>query len=470
MKLVLRTLAAVCLILSAAAAEKPNLLFLFADDMTWKAVDALSEEDIDTPNLDRLVEQGTTFKRAYNPGGWNGAICIAARTMLNTGRPLWHAHAAEKQLNETFVKPGKTWSQLLSQAGYRTCMSGKWHVKMTPAEIFDEVRHIRPGMPRDRKNAYGRPIEGKPDTWSPTDREEGGFWQGGKHWSEVIVDDFHDFLASDDERPWFMYIAFNAPHDPRQSPQADLDRYPLDRIQLPPNFLSEYPFHEPMASGPKLRDEALAPFPRTPFAVKTHRREYYAIVSHLDTQIGRILDRLEESGQADNTVICFTADHGLSVGEHGLLGKQNQYDHSVRVPFILAGPGMPKGKSIDAPIYFQDFMPTTLELAGAPVPDHVAFQSLLPLIQGSGKPREFIVSAYRMTQRMIEKDGRKLILYPAAKIARVYDLHQDPHETKDLIGTPEGRAIAAELFPLLVKGLAETGDTLDLQQSFAYRF
>ncbi|MEM9236479.1 MAG: sulfatase-like hydrolase/transferase, partial [Verrucomicrobiota bacterium] len=188
------------------------------------------------------------------------------------------------------------------------------------------------------------------------------------------------------------------------------------------------------------------------------------------TQVGRILDRLEESGQADNTVICFTADHGLSVGEHGLLGKQNQYDHSVRVPFILAGPGMPKGKSIDAPIYFQDFMPTTLELAGAPVPDHVAFQSLLPLIQGSGKPREFIVSAYRMTQRMIEKDGRKLILYPAAKIARVYDLNQDPHEMKDLIGTPEGRAIAAELFPLLVKGLAETGDTLDLQQSFAYRF
>ena len=115
-----------------------------------------------------------------------------------------------------------------------------------------------------------------------------------------------------------------------------------------------------------MRDEDLAPFPRTAFAVQTHRREYYAAVTHLDAQIGRILDALEKSPAAANTYVFFTADHGLSCGEHGLMGKQNLYDASVRVPFIVAGPGVPAGKKIDAPVYLQDAMPTVLKLAGAP--------------------------------------------------------------------------------------------------------
>ncbi|BCX46919.1 choline-sulfatase [Haloferula helveola] len=453
--------------LSAVAAEKPNVLFLFADDMTWKAVNALSDEDIDTPNLDRLAERGTTFTHAYNSGGWHGAICVASRTMLNTGLQLWNAQAAEKSLKKDYAGKKRSWSQLMSAAGYRTCISGKWHVGMPADQIFDEAVNIRPGMPRDRKNAYERPVEGKPDPWSPTDTAEGGFWQGGKHWSEVIVDDFEGFLGSDDDRPWFMYLAFNAPHDPRQAPQEFLDRYPLDRIKLPKNFLPVYPHRDPMGAPQSLRDEKLAPSPRTPFAVKTHRREYYAIITHLDEQIGKILDRLEKSPDGKNTFICFTADHGLGCGEHGLLGKQNLYDHSVRVPFIVAGPGVKAGGKIDAPIYLQDIMPTTLELAGAEVPDSVEFESLNPHIKGEGTPREFAFGAYRDLQRMIEKDGKKLILYPKAKVARVFDLKSDPHEMNDLIDTPEGKKIAAELFPVLVNELKRLGDGVDLKAVYS---
>ena len=126
-----------------------------------------------------------------------------------------------------------------------------------------------------------------------------------------------------------MYIAFNAPHDPRQAPKKYVDMYPTDKIKIPKSFLKEHPLKEEIGSGKGLRDEKLAPFPRTKHAVQVNRREYYAIITHMDFQIGRILDHLDKTGQADNTYIFFTADHGLSVGHHGLLGKQNLYDHSV---------------------------------------------------------------------------------------------------------------------------------------------
>jgi choline-sulfatase len=466
----MRLFVALCLLASVPlrAADQPNVLFLFADDMTWKAVNALSDEDIETPNLDRLAARGMTFSHAYNSGGWHGAVCVASRTMLNTGLQLWNAEKAESTLKKDYVAAGRTWSQQMSAAGYRTCISGKWHVKMKTSEIFDEVRNERPGMPRDGKNAYERPVEGKPDPWSASDPKEGGFWQGGKHWSEVIVDDFEHFLASKDERPWFMYLAFNAPHDPRQAPQEILDRYPLERIRVPVNFLPVYPYRDPMQAPQSLRDEHLAPSPRTEFAVKTHRREYYAIVTHLDLQIGKILDRLDQTPAGKNTFICFTADHGLACGEHGLLGKQNLYDASVRVPFIVAGPGIPAGKSMREPIYLQDVMPTSLELAGAKVPDSVQFTSLVPFWKGSAspQPRKAVYGAYRHAQRMIEMEGKKLILYPSAKVARVFDLQKDPAEMNDLFDSEEGKRLARRLFAGLLELQEELSDPLDLKKSY----
>jgi choline-sulfatase len=456
----------ICVVATTIAAQKPNILFLIADDMPWKAVAALSDEDIETPNLDRLAARGTVFSHAYNSGGYHGAVCVASRTMLNTGKQLWWAQAAEKNLKNDFMKQGRTWSQQMSAAGYRTAMAGKWHVSMPAEAIFDQVRNVRPGMPPDRENAYNRPVEGKPDPWSPTDPAEGGFWKGGTHWSEVLVDDYLHLVTAEDPRPWFLYLAFNAPHDPRQSPQSYLDRYPPDRIKLPVNFIPAYPHRDPMGAPHSLRDERLAPMPRTEFAVKTHRREYYAIISHLDTQIGRILDDLEKQPGAANTYIIFTADQGLACGEHGLMGKQNLYDHSVRVPFLIAGPGVPAGKRIDAPIYLQDVMPTALELAGAKIPEDIDFQSLVPLWRGEGKPRPRIYGAYRQHQRMIQKGSHKLILYPEAKVARVFDLATDPHEMNDLAGTAGGKAILASLFPELLELQREMNDPLDLKAAF----
>lgn len=453
----------------APAGEKPNIMFLFADDLTYEAIRGFGHTDIDTPNLDQLVKRGTTFSHAYNPGSWSPAVCMPSRLMLNTGRFLWEAKKVEGKLKDE-AKEGRMWSQQMKAAGYRTYMSGKWHVPIDPKSIFDVVANVRPGMPNQAPQGYNRPVEGKPDEWSPFDKKFEGFWKGGIHWSEVLRDDALGFLKDSEkhEQPFFMYLAFNAAHDPRQAPKEYVDMYPLDRMKVPENFLPEYPYKEDIGSGKGLRDEKLAPFPRTEYSVKVNRQEYYALITHMDAQIGLILDGLEKSGKADNTWIFFSADHGLAVGHHGLMGKQNMYDHSVRVPFMVVGPGVPAGKTISDPIYYQDIMPTCLALAGAEIPEYNGFQNLLPIISGEVKTKcESIYGAYTNAQRSITKDGWKLILYPKIKKSRLYHLTEDPHEMKDL---SENSAHSEKLKSLFteIRGLQRSnGDSLDLAADFS---
>lgn len=356
----------------AAEPDRPNILFLFADDMCFQTVAAFGHEDIETPHLDRLAQRGATFTHAYNMGGWHGAICVASRTMLNTGRTLWRAEAVDKTC-EAERQAGRFWSEHLKRAGYRTYFTGKWHIQAKVQDAFDVVQDVRPGMPATVEASYNRPLEGMPDLWNSADPTLGGYWENGKHLSEITADVAISFLkqAQAQPDPFFMYVAFNAPHDPRQASQEFLDRYPVDAQPVPPNFMPEYPEKDSIGCDPKLRDEKLLPFPRTPYAVQVHRREYFAMITHLDEQIGRIMAALEASGKARNTWVVFTADHGLAVGQHGLVGKQNMYDHSLRVPFIVVGPEVQSGQRISAPIYLQSVLPTTLELAGCEVPEHV---------------------------------------------------------------------------------------------------
>ncbi|MFC1766610.1 sulfatase-like hydrolase/transferase [Planctomycetota bacterium] len=455
------TLIAVALLqslgLAASESAAPNVLFIFADDMSYETIGAAGMLDIDTPNLDRLVEHGASFTHAYNMGAWGGAVCAASRSMLNTGRFVWKAKAGVKSC----VKEKRMWSQRMQDAGYQTYMTGKWHVPGAEAEsLFNVAKNVRPGMPKDFRGkgsadgskpkgyGYGRPVDEAhyKKGWKPWDTSNGGFWEGGTHWSEVVANDSREFLgaAAKDDKPFFMYLAFNASHDPRQSPKEYIDRYPLDRIKLPANFLPQYPYADKIC-GLGLRDEKLMPYPRTEYAVKVNRQEYFAIITHMDDQIGRIFQALEATGQADNTYIVFTADHGLAVGRHGLSGKQNMYDHSVRVPFLVMGPDVKAGLKIDTPIYLQDVMATSLELASAPT-DEIDFKSLLPLLRGdSTEHYPEIYGAYMNRQRMITQGNWKFISYPTAKVERLFNLKKDPHEMNDLAGNPEYASKLSEM-------------------------
>ncbi|WP_366141006.1 sulfatase-like hydrolase/transferase [Seonamhaeicola sp.] len=472
----------------------PNVVFIFADDMTYSAINALGNNEIETPNLDRLVTHGTTFTNAYNMGAWNGAICAASRAMLLSGRTVWDVNNFRKNwINNKELD--KTWSKLMEGAGYDTYMTGKWHIDAKADSVFQNVVHIRPGMPDDAWEhsemvqkfkdikgtdtdpatlmpvGYNRPLSEQDTTWSPTDPKFGGFWEGGKHWSEVLKDDALGFIdkAEKSDNPFFMYLAFNAPHDPRQAPQEFIDKYPLENISLPESWLPEYPFKDDMGCGPNLRDEALAPFPRTAYATKVHIQEYYAIISHLDVQIGEILDRLEATGKMDNTYIIFTADHGLAAGRHGLIGKQSQFDHSIRAPFMITGPNIPENKKVTEAIYLQDAMATGLDIANIEKPGYVFFNSVLDLASGKQSESSYdaIYNGYIDLQRMIRKDGFKLIIYPKIKKVLLFDMANDPEEMNNLADNEAYKDKVEALFKDLVQLQKDMNDPLDLTSIIA---
>jgi len=452
------------------ALERPNILFIFGDDHAYNALGAYGNREVKTPHLDRLAASGTCFSRAYNMGAWSGAVCVASRAMLNTGRFVWHAQTVD--FGTDMDREGRVvlWSERMRQLGYETYFAGKWHTMGDPARLFDHMGTLRGGMPEDAEEGYNRPLAGQPDRWSPSDPKFGGYWQGGRHWSEVLADEATGFIgqAAGSGKPFFMYLAFNAPHDPRQSPQEFVDLYPPDSLALPESFVPEYPYQDGMGCGRQLRDERLAPFPRTAHAVQVHRGEYYALVTHLDVQIGRILDALEHGGLAEKTIIIYSADHGLAIGAHGLMGKQNMFEHSMRAPLIFSGPGIEAGKRIDTPVYIQDLMPSALELAGDPVHAGVEFKSVLPLMRD---PQAIhygaVYGAFKTDlQRMVSKDGFKLILYPRIGQVLLFDLENDPSEMRDLSKASGYADKVGELFDELRRQQSMMGDTLDLGQFY----
>ncbi|MDR3197732.1 MAG: sulfatase-like hydrolase/transferase [Planctomycetaceae bacterium] len=461
--------------------KRPNIVFIYTDDQSFNTIASLGHQIVKTPNFDRLAQEGIAFTNAYNQGGWHVAICAASRAMINSGRFLWNARQRlDEDLRpesrgglkqpEREIAKAELWSQLLKNGGYTTYFTGKWHVSIPVKELFDHVDLVRgPSPPMERSIAQlyqSRPIEGEDDVWSPFDPQFQGHWgEDGKHWAESLADSAIGFIndASKRNEPFFMYLAFNSPHDPRQAPKEYVDLYPQEKMDVPINFVPENPYKDVMGCSANLRDEKFAPFPRTEYAVRIHRREYYAIISHLDTQIGRILNALEKSGKKESTYLFLTADNGLAIGAHGLFGKQNLYEHSVKVPLLVVGPGLPKNQRIVEPVYLQDIVPTSLNVAGIDIPDHVQFRSLLPLIHGE-EQRHYgaIYGAYMMLQRMVRKGDFKLIVYPEKNIRLLFDLKNDLDEINNLTDKPEYAAKVQELLSELRTLQKETGDPLTL--------
>lgn len=486
-----------CLGVSKTPPSHPNFVFIFADDQAPNSIAAYGNTQIKTPNLDRLAQQGMNFRNAYNMGAWDGAVCKASRAMLNSGLSVWQAHQqVNKEPQQKRIM--QSWSKLLEQGGYNTYFTGKWHVQMPVEKVFTHAIHERSGMPKDAWDhhtqvkrfadfeagtgeyshysefmpvGYNRPLDATDKSWSPIDTKQGGFYEGGQHWSETLKDDalsFIDEAAKNTNTPFFMYLAFNAPHDPRQAPQEYQDLYNHKDIALPANWQALYPEYSLIGNGPNLRDAALAPFPRTPYATKVHIKEYYALISHLDTQIGHILKALETKGLRENTYIIYTADHGLAVGEHGLFGKQNMYEHSMRAPLIIVGPKVKANSHIYSDIYLQDIMPTTLKLANIDIPQHVFFKPLTAFLKGENTSphHTYIYGAYKNNQRMIKQEQFKLIVYPKAKRIKLFNLEQDPLEQNDLSNIPEHKKRMKTLFNALKLAQVDMNDELRLDDFF----
>lgn len=447
---------------------RPNVLFVICDDLMYRTIENLNNPELKTPTLNRLVSEGCTFTHCFHQGSWSGAVCVPSRTMLATGLSAFHAQAGLQNVH--------LWGQIFGTAGYDTYICGKWHLDPTTlARSFKENGPVSPGFLESTPEngaAYNRP---SPENhWNPADTKLDGHWLHTDLWveetpdrirhsSEVFADSVVDYLknrAAKRRTPFFIYLGFNAPHDPRQSPQEFLDLYPEDSIEIPPNYLPEHPFDQ---GDSRVRDELLAPFPRTEEAVRLHRREYYAIISHMDHELGRILDALKVSGKAENTYVIFTADHGLAVGEHGLMGKQNLYDCSVRMPLLISGPKVSPGRRVDELVYQHSVFATACELAGPKAPKTVEFPSLAPLLLGGSAPVQDAVFCYYCDfQRSVRTKTHKLIVYPKVRRVQLFDLVADPWEMHDLSEDPSHAAIRNELVARLKRFQVELGDPLDL--------
>ncbi len=457
---------------AATGHERPNFLFLLSDDQSHRALSLLGELEVKTPNLDRLAQRGMLFTHCFNQGGWSGAVCIPSRTMLLTGRHVWECRGTNGQ---NLAEGAALWGETLGQAGYDTFMVGKWHLPEAALKrSFKTIGPLTGGFlasTGEGGEAYRRPTSG--NVWTPDDPKWKGHWldADGKtiHSSVRIADAAIDYLKTRDAtrgNSFFMYVAFNAPHDPRQAPREFVDLYPPANLKVPPNFLAKHPF--PIEAGFDGRDEILAPYPRTREIIQTHLQEYYAMITHLDAEIGRILHALEVGGHVSNTVIVFTSDQGLAVGQHGLLGKQNLYDHSLRMPFIMAGPGIPKGKRNSGLFNMQSVFATTSEMAGVPVPGSVQFPSIVPLITGQKKKlHDALYGVFLDRQRAVRTEEWKLIRTPKAGQVQLFNVKRDPWETRNLAADPKHAAVLAMLDARLRELMREMKDPMPVAQLLA---
>jgi arylsulfatase A-like enzyme len=431
----------------APPTRHPNVLFLFSDDQRADTLAALGNKHIRTPNLDRLVREGTVCTRAYCMGGMTGAICLPSRAMLMTGRTLFRIRGD--------MQGQPTWPEMFHKAGYATFLTGKWHNGPQSAQrIFAEGRAVFFGGMGD---PYTLPVSDFKPGGGLTDKKP-----SGQHSIALFTDRAIEFLQRQKgDRPFLCYVPFNAPHDPRLAPKEYHERYNAAKPPLPANFLPEHPFNNGDLIG---RDERLAPWPRTPEGVRQHLADYYASINFVDTQVGRILAALKASGHYDNTLIVFTSDHGLAIGSHGLMGKQNLYDHSMHAPLIFAGPGVPKGQKTDAFCYLLDIYPTLGELAGVPAPQGNEGKSLVPVFTGKQeKIRDSIFTAYRDLQRAVRDERWKLIVYPKINKVQLFDLRNDPAERHDLATDKAHGAEVERLTTLLKDWQKRSGDAQPLR-------
>lgn len=406
-----------------AAAKPPNILFLFADDLRSDSIAALGNPVVQTPTLDSLVKRGFVFHNAYCLGGNSAAVCTPSRNMLLSGKTYFRWPGSQAPADPP------NFPLSLREGGYLTYHQGKQGNSALNIQAKFEINKY---IHEDADRTSGEP-------------------------GKAIADEAISFLRDKkDHRPFFMYLAFGNPHDPRVADKKYLDLYDRDKIPLPKNFRPVHPFDNGELT---VRDERLLPWPRTPADVRGQLHEYYAVITAMDVHIGRILRTLRELGLEDNTIIIFSADQGIALGSHGLLGKQNLYDAGMKVPLIFAGPGIPRGGS-DALVYLHDIYPTVCDLVGAAPPAGIDGLSFRPVIEGRVKSiRRELFFAYRGVQRAVRDERWKLIRYPEINFTQLFDLKNDPQELKNLAADARQADRVQSLTGTLAAWQIKLGDT-----------
>ncbi|MDN5203023.1 sulfatase-like hydrolase/transferase [Fulvivirgaceae bacterium BMA10] len=446
------------------SSTKPNIVILYTDDQRFNTIHALGNEEISTPNIDQLMTEGTTFTRAHTMGGESGALCVPSRAMLNTGRYInsLASYGAVIPSRHTMMP------ELLKELGYKTFATGKWHNdrnsfvrSFTDGDnIFFGGMHMPDVGGHERPWLYHFDSTGK---YPPEAK-----WQGNGFSSNYFADAAVEFIQKqqDVDQPFYCYVAFSSPHDPRTPPKEFAEYYKSREVTLPENFMLEPLFDN---GELKVRDELLLPTPRPPDLVQRELALYYGMISEVDAQIGRIIKTLKETEQWENTILVYAGDNGLAVGSHGLLGKQNLYEHSMRVPLIMAGPGVPENQKSDALCYLSDIFPTICDLLSVEKPNTVEAKSLASIFRNPEADfRDEIYYLYRDFQRGVRTaDNWKLIKYHVRgqETTQLFNLNNDPDELINLADHPAFTNQLNELTQRLKNQMAFYGDKLNIDKS-----
>ena len=433
-----------CLVLlalasAAFAAEKrrPNILFILVDDQSPFDLKAYNPKSaLRSPNLDRLAAQGMVLDGAYQMGAFVGGVCTPSRHMIMSGRSVWHLPISPQAA--THSPPNleqNTIPAVFNRAGYdtmRTCKMGNSY------EAANKLFTVR-------KDATKR---------GGTD-ESGSAWHG-----EQVLAYLQNREATKDRDPFLIYFGFSHPHDTRDGKPELLAHYgatnhtdksappPAHPKQpaLPENYLPAHPF----AHGhPGLRDEVAVSGVWERRDERTIRNEIgrqFACSEAIDTEIGRVLAKLEAMGELDNTYIFYTADHGMAIGRHGLQGKQNLYQHTWRVPFIAKGPGIKPGTRAEGNGYLLDVLATLCDFAGIAAPASNEGLSLRPVLEGK-KPvvRDTLYGVYnggtKPGMRSVKQGDWKLVKFDVmdgtVRETQLFNLRENPNEFIEQHHAPE---------------------------------
>jgi iduronate 2-sulfatase len=438
------------------AARRPNVLLIMADDLS-NDLGTYGNRVVKTPNLDRLAARGVRFDRAYN----QYPLCNPSRSSLLSGlRPdTIRIYDLTTELRK--VRPDVvTLPQLFQRHGYIAARVGKIYHYGNPTDIgtsglddapsWNQVVNPR-GVDKDEEPQLTNytPTRGLGSALafyaSPAADEE---HTDGKVATETIA-----LLEKNKDRPFFIGAGFYRPHCPFIAPRKYFDLYPLERIAARPFSADQ------MAQVPPA---ALFTMPANWNLTVDQQREtiraYYASISFLDAQVGRVLDALDRLRLAEHTIVLFMSDHGYNLGEHGQWMKQSLFEPSARAPVIFAGPGVAKGGASSRTIEFTDFYPTLADLAGLTAPSVVEGRSLKPLlrnpkaewnrpaltqVQRGAGPNAFMGYSIRNEQwRYTEWDDGK-------KGVELYDETNDPAETHNLAADPKHHSAVENMQKLL---------------------
>jgi iduronate 2-sulfatase len=452
----------------AADAARPNVLFLMADDLN-NSLGCYGHPLVKTPNLDRLASQGVRFERAY----CQFPLCGPSRNSLLTGLyPNTDGILANGQIFRQTIPSHISLPQAFRLQGYFACRIGKMYHYNVPASIGTNG-HDDPGSWEMELNPAGCDrLEEEPHIFSLVPGQFGGTLSW---YASPKPDQYHTdgLMAADAEwvlercsrqkdRPFFLAVGFFRPHTPYVSPKPYFDLYPKESM--------------PVVQGVK-EDQADLPGPALGSYKKEQdkltddlRREcvqaYYASVSFMDAQVGRVLDALDRLGLAENTIIVFVSDHGYHLGEHGLWQKLSLFEESSRVPLLVVAPGVSaKGSVAQAPVGLVDVYPTLMELCGVKGPDSLQGQSLVPMLRDPNGPGR----GWAITQ--VTRGGRDGAFFGytlrtprwrytewagGQKGRELYDHEADPRELTNLADDPARAPTVAELSQQLHEAVKAT--------------